>query len=172
MGDWAVAKGAAATFSPVMPISTCTCVGSVPSPTMPMSRFMDATASFTGVSLEMPKKVRSAETLSAKDAGMVGRRAKPPFSQLELLTPHPSPRRGVWSPFFFRNVRGPERSIGSAAFLALLGLVLGNSSAAPEGRWAPPRCGTSFECIRCPYKPCFQHDFSSTQRCAACCALP
>jgi hypothetical protein len=33
-----------------------------------MSRFMDATASFTGVSLEMPKKVRSAETLSAKDA--------------------------------------------------------------------------------------------------------
>jgi hypothetical protein len=68
VGDWAVAKGAAATFSPVMPISTCTCVGSVPSPTMPMSRFMDATASFTGVSLEMPKKVRSAETLSAKDA--------------------------------------------------------------------------------------------------------
>ena len=86
MGDWAVAKGAAATFSPVMPISTCTCVGSVPSPTMPMSRFMDATASFTGVSLEMPKKVRSAETLSAKDAGMVGRRAKPPFSQLELCS--------------------------------------------------------------------------------------
>ena len=71
MGDWAVAKGAAATFSPVMPISTCTCVGSVPSPTMPMSRFMDATASFTGVSLEMPKKVRSAETLSAKDGDAI-----------------------------------------------------------------------------------------------------
>ena len=69
-----------------MPISTCTCVGSVPSPTMPMSRFMDATASFTGVSLEMPKKVRSAETLSAKDAGMVGRRAKPPPKRYIAVT--------------------------------------------------------------------------------------
>jgi hypothetical protein len=38
---------------------------------MPMSRFMDATASFTGVSLEMPKKVRSAETLSAKDGDAI-----------------------------------------------------------------------------------------------------
>jgi hypothetical protein len=36
-----------------------------------MSRFMDATASFTGVSLEMPKKVRSAETLSAKDGDAI-----------------------------------------------------------------------------------------------------
>ena len=66
-GDWALANGAAATFSPVMSISTCTCVGSVPSPTIPMSRFMDATASFTGISSEMPKKARSAATLSAKE---------------------------------------------------------------------------------------------------------
>jgi hypothetical protein len=86
VGDWAVAKGAAATFSPVMPISTCTCVGSVPSPTMPMSRFMDATASFTGVSLEMPKKVRSAETLSAKDGDAITLHVSSCFSTVKNIS--------------------------------------------------------------------------------------